>query len=63
MVTSQLNALKTRKGGAKEVNQWVQMVVKIQINNINSAETEEFKQFRVWRESQGKDGYNPPWST
>ena len=30
---------------------------------MNSAEVEEFKQFKAWREIQGKYGYDSPWST
>ena len=31
---------------------------KPQINDMNTAEAEEFQQFEVWCEIQGKDGYN-----
>ena len=39
------------------------MVKKRQFNDINAAEAEGFKQFKAWLESQGKDGYSPPWAT
>ena len=29
---------------------------------MNAAEVEEFKQFKAWTESQGRDGYNTPWA-
>ena len=30
---------------------------------MNATEAEEFKQFKAWYESQGRDDYDPPWST
>ena len=30
---------------------------------MNTAEAEEFQQFEVWCEIQGKDGYNSFWDT
>ena len=64
MVASQLNASKTRKGGATKVNQKIQLVVKnVNSNYMNAAKAEEFKQFKAWCGIQGEDGYNTPWST
>ena len=30
---------------------------------MNAADAEELHQFKAWREIQGMEGYNPPWST
>ena len=64
MVTSQLNASKTRKGGATKVGQWIWLVVKkLQSNDMNAAEANKFEQFKAYCENQGRDGYNSPWDT
>ena len=33
---------------------------KRQFNDMRAAEAENVKQFKSWRETQGKDGYNLP---
>ena len=61
MDNKQLNASKICKGGATKGNHRIRLVFKkLQFNDINAVDVKWFKNFKVRREIQGRDGYNFP---